>query len=76
MEQDNNRIEVGDMVIVNINGAGMTLIDRARVEHVPCATGDSWIFKDVLAGGLYYVSEGCTIRLLEKARLIPSLTNP
>jgi len=65
MEQD--RIEIGDIVCVNFNNAQYTLAPKARVEYIPCATGDSWIFKDLDNGKVHYVSEGCTVTLKEKA---------
>lgn len=60
-----DKIEVGDIVVVNFNNAQYTLCSRAIVLYVPVATGDSWIFKDSI-GKLHYVSEGCTITLLQK----------
>ena len=65
----NDRIEVGDIVKVDINQAMITLIPRAEVLHKPVATGDSWVFKRIIRTGnpdILYVSEGCTIELLEK----------
>lgn len=61
----NNKIEVGDIVAVNFNGAQYTLCSKARVIYSPIATGDSWIFLDELNGQLHYVSEGCTITKLK-----------
>lgn len=55
------RINVGDEVKVNFNNAQYTLSNRARVECMPCATGDSWVFTDLDTGEIHYVSEGCTI---------------
>lgn len=57
----NDCIAIGDIVSVNINNAQMTLSHKAKVIYAPCATGDSWIFKDLDTGDLHYVSEGCTI---------------
>lgn len=54
-------INVGDEVVVNFNGSKRTLCSRARVDHIPVATGDSWIFKDLESGEIHYVSEGCTV---------------
>jgi hypothetical protein len=62
----NNRIEVGDIVSVNFNGSKYTLTGKAEVLAIACATGDSWIFKDVSTDKILYVSEGCTIELLKK----------
>lgn len=55
------RINEGDTVKVDINSAHLTLCHRARVEYIPVASGDSWIFKDLDTGAIHYVSEGCTI---------------
>lgn len=54
-------IEVGDVVVVNFNGAQITLCHEAEVKHRPMATGDSWIFRDLRTGEVHYVSEGCTV---------------
>lgn len=54
-------LKPGDIVAVNFNNAQITLCYEAELISSPCATGDSWIFKDVRAGFLHYVSEGCTI---------------
>lgn len=56
-----NKIENGDSVTVSFNGAQYTLCSIAEVLHVPCATGDSWIFKDIEHDVIHYVSEGCTV---------------
>lgn len=60
------RIEVGDYVHVNMNQAQMTLCLKATVLAIPVATGDSWIFRDHSTQDIHYVSEGCTITLLSK----------
>ena len=60
-----DRIEIGNIVRVDFNNAQFTLSSKAIVEYKPCATGDSWIFKDVDTDNIYYVSEGCTLTLLE-----------
>lgn len=65
-----DRITVGDEVRVSFNNAQMTLSYRATVLYTPAATGDSWIFKDIESGELYYVSEGCTLTKL-KPKLKP-----
>lgn len=64
------KIELGDKVSVNFHGAQTTLLHKAEVLHIPQATGDSWIFRGIPSCGtdIHYVSEGCTIRLLEKHR--------
>lgn len=54
-------IQEGDIVTVNFNNSQYTLCKNAEVRHIPCATGDSWIFIDCDTGCTYYVSEGCTI---------------
>ena len=56
-----DRINEGDKVSVNFNGAQLTLCFEAIVKYKPVATGDSWIFKDCQTGDIHYVSEGCTI---------------
>ena len=58
------RITEGDLVSVNFNGAQNTLYHRAFVKHIPCATGDSWIFEEDVTGNIAYVSEGCTVELI------------
>ncbi len=60
-DQPKPTIKEGDKVIVNFNGAQITLCHEAEVLYVPCATGDSWHFRDLKTGELHYVSEGCTI---------------
>lgn len=56
-------INDGDLVSVSFHGAGYTLLQVARVEYMPCATGDSWIFRDTYSGQVHYISEGCTVTL-------------
>jgi hypothetical protein len=60
------QINVGDIVAVNFNGAQLTLCHEARVDYMPCATGDSWQFYDLRTKKLHWVSEGCTISLIRK----------
>ena len=62
----NDKIEEGDVVSVNFNNAQITLCASAIVLHRPCATGDSWEFKDNKDGTIYCVSEGCTIKKCQK----------
>lgn len=64
-----NTIEAGDIVGINFNNAGYTLTRAAEVLYIPVATGDSWIFKDLDCNPpkIHYISEGCTITLMEKA---------
>ncbi len=65
MYQD--RIAVGDIVKVDVNGAQLTVLSRAVVLYTPLATCDSWGFKDSDTGRIVYIStKGCTITLLEK----------
>lgn len=59
-------IRTGDIVHVDFNNAQYTLCHKAIVHHVPCATGDSWVFEDCKTKAIHYVSEGCTVTLLEK----------
>lgn len=58
---DQYRIKEGDIVRVNFNNSQFTLCYSAVVVAMPCATGDSWIFRDPDTGLIHYVSEGCTI---------------
>ena len=67
-----DRIEVGDIVEVNINNARITLAHNAKVLRIPCATGDSWIFRAMTDNSIFYVSEGCTLTLNEKGHLPPT----
>ena len=55
------KINKGDKVAVNFNGAQLTLCFEATVRSIPCATGDSWVFEDCQTGDIHYVSEGCTV---------------
>ncbi len=55
------KIEKGDIVRVDFNGAQLTLCHRAEVLYVPEATGDSWIFRNTDTEEIHHVSEGCTI---------------
>jgi len=56
-----DKIQVGDIVRVDFNCSQCTLYFKATVLHIPCAIGDSWIFKDIKTEELAYVSEGCTV---------------
>ena len=62
-------IEVGDLVSVNFNNSQYTLSSEAIVLRIPKGDGDSWGFECRITGDVYYVSEGCTIRLLNKGGL-------
>jgi hypothetical protein len=59
------KIKVGDIVSVNFNGAQMTLIHKGNLLSMPVATGDSWVVEDINDGVIHYISEGCTISILE-----------
>jgi len=59
-----DRINIGDLVIVNFNNVQYCLSSRALVLYMPLEQGDCWIFKDQSTGTIYYVSEGCTITKL------------
>jgi hypothetical protein len=58
---DEYQIQVGTYVSVHFHASQFTLCEKAEVMHVPIATGDSWIFKDLHTNDIHYVSEGCTI---------------
>ncbi len=60
----NIRIQYGDHVRVNFNQAQMTLCSCAIVVGMPSQSGDFWIFKDADTGEVHYVSEPCTISLV------------
>lgn len=59
-----NHIKTGDIVSVNFNNAKITLCSKAEVIYIPQTTGDSWIFKNLETNEIYYISEGCTVKLL------------
>lgn len=54
-------IEIGDLVSVNKDDACMNLILRAKVLHVPVATGDSWGFLDLDSQNEIWTTERITI---------------
>ena len=58
------KIEEGDVVWVT--QMGEMLCEEARVDWVPCATGDSWHFYNLITGQVIYVSDGCTVGLINK----------
>ena len=62
------RFKVGDLVSVNIHNAQVTLTHLGTIEHVPNATGDSWLIRDNGSGQLLAISEGCTISSVSGAR--------
>lgn len=66
MSKEISKIEIGDTVRVNFNNAQITLFHRAYVKHKPLYPGDSWVFYDLDKDETHYVSEPCTITLLEK----------
>ena len=59
-------IEEHDIVGVNFHNAAYTLTKNGEVLGLPQATGDSWRIRDLDTGLIHYISEGCTITLLEK----------
>jgi len=61
-------IKEGDVVAVNFHGSQHTLCKEAEVLHIPCATGDSWIFKDIGSDRINHVSEGCTVTFLYRIK--------
>lgn len=63
---ENNKIETGDTVCVNFNNTGWTLSSEALVMYTPCATGDSWVIRDIKSNELHYISEPCTVTLVKK----------
>ena len=67
MFDDNPEIKENDRVLVNFNNVQYTLCRKAKVLHVPCATGDSWQFEDLNTGDIHYVSEGCTVSKLAES---------
>ena len=65
-------IERGNIVEVNFNNAQYTLCSAAEVLHVPCATGDSWHFRDIKTNTIHYVSEGCTVTFMQSNNPVDS----
>lgn len=61
-----NKLEDGDIVNVDFNNSQHTLCSKAILLYRPSQGNDSWIFKDTKTKKLYYVSEGCTVSLIEK----------
>lgn len=59
-------LKEGDKVRVDFNGAQTTLCHEAEVLYIPQATGESWVFRDLRTQQIHFVSEGCTITLLEE----------
>ncbi len=58
-------LDIDTKVSVNFNNAQVTLCHRATVIAIPAATGDSWVFEDLDTGRVHYVSEGCTVTIIE-----------
>jgi hypothetical protein len=56
-----SEIQIDDTVRVDFHGAQFTLCVRAKVIHIPQASGDSWQFMDLNTGMIHFVSEGCTV---------------
>jgi hypothetical protein len=56
-----DQIKIGDRVVVSFNNSQVTLSRNATILAIPCATGDSWVFRDDETKLIHYVSEGCTI---------------
>lgn len=75
---DDYKLKIGDFVHVDFNNAQTTLSHKAELLCIPCATGDSWIFRDVATNQIHYVSEGCTVTKLSenKCSVIPADINP
>jgi len=59
-------ITKNDIVVVNFNNVQYTLCKRAKVIYTPAEAGDSWVFEDLDNSKIHYVSEPCTVTLLEK----------
>lgn len=54
-------LKIGDKVSVHCNNGMTTIHFEAEIIHIRCATGDSWIFRDLRTGLLSHISEGITI---------------
>ena len=67
MERDKTRIEVGDSVKVFLPGENDNVI-CGLVDHIPCATGDSWILLEKQAGIPVYIQSFSYMILMEKAK--------
>ena len=63
---DYDKIQKGDCVSVNFHGSQFTLCRKAIVLNIPASTGESWKFKDFDDHKIHYVSEGCTVTLIQK----------
>ncbi len=68
MSKRADRIEIGDIVRVDIHGGHCTIAHAAEVKYMPCHPGDGWTFRNVHTQEIHYVSEGCTVTLKEKGR--------
>lgn len=60
-----NKIEPGDVVSVNFHAQAYTLTPRAVVLKRPEWKGDNWLFEDTASGSIHYVTEPCTITLID-----------
>ena len=58
-------IKIGDTVCVNFHAAKYTLCSEAEVLYIPLSQGDAWHFRDLHSGEIHYVSEGCTVTLIQ-----------
>lgn len=54
-------IEIGDVVQVNKDDAGINWISRAEVIHKPQGDGDLWGFRDLDKGTEIFTNERFTI---------------
>jgi len=64
---DQNRIEVGDFVRVNMDAMGMNFIHgEAEVLYIPQHPHEEWQFKSS-TGDIIWTSEPITIRLTRKS---------
>lgn len=62
-------IEEGDFVRVRFHNADLLLCEKAKVLHKPIASGDSWVFEDIITPGIiHHVTEGCTITLIGRKK--------
>ncbi len=60
-------IEIGDTVCVMYPGhPNPNRSFVAKVQWIPSATGDSWIFEEVSRKEIYYINEGITVMLQTK----------
>lgn len=62
-------MRINDIVRVDFNNAQTTLTFSAKVLCIPNAVGDNWVFEDTRTQTIYWVSEPCTITLLQRGDL-------